>query len=72
MRDKRLDILKGIAIILVVIGHNIQFMKGNTYAQGDFFSNPVFSIIYTFHMPAFMLVSGYLFYLASKSIKQRY
>lgn len=62
LRDKKIDILKGIAIILVVIGHTIQFTKGPVYGGGGFFNNPLFSLIYTFHMPLFMLVSGYLFY----------
>lgn len=62
MRDKRIDVIKGVASFLVVIGHNIQTLKGIEYAGGDFYNNPVYSFIYTFHMPLFMLVSGYLFY----------
>lgn len=62
MRDKRIDVIKGVTSFLVVIGHNIQTLKGIDYAAGDFYSNPVYSFIYTFHMPLFMLVSGYLFY----------
>lgn len=61
-RNKLLDILKGIAIILVVLGHSIQYGSGPAYVQKNmFFDNAVFKIIYSFHMPLFMLVSGYLF-----------
>lgn len=66
-RDTTLDIAKGILIILVVLGHAIQFSLGTDYTQSkQFFYNPVFTIIYSFHMPLFMLISGYLFYNSSK------
>lgn len=62
-RNNYIDIVKGVAIILVVIGHCFQFGTGNTnFETGAFFSNPVFKFIYSFHMPLFMLVSGYLFH----------
>lgn len=61
-RSKFIDCLRAIAIILVVIGHAMQFGSGmHCYIYSDFFENIVFKIIYTFHMPLFMLVSGYLF-----------
>jgi len=64
-RNSFLDILKGITIILVVIGHSIQYGNGIKYMNNEvFFSNTVFRIIYTFHMPLFMLISGYLFYFS--------
>lgn len=60
-RDAYLDIVKGIAIIMVVVGHCIQFGSGAEFMEGDFFYNDVFRFIYSWHMPLFMLVSGYLF-----------
>lgn len=51
------DSLKGILIILVVFGHAIQ----ETMKSGCF-DNHLWNIIYSFHMPAFMAVSGYLNY----------
>ena len=66
-RDTTLDIAKGILIILVVLGHAIQYSFGKDYTQtGEFFSNIVFKTIYSFHMPLFMLISGYLFYNSNK------
>lgn len=50
--EKRLnwvDYIKGIGIILVVIGH--------TTSIGDIWK----TWIYTFHMPLFFCISGYLF-----------
>lgn len=52
-RDGRLDLIKGIAISLVVIGHILQFCYEN-YA-----SSFLFNIIWTLQIPLFMVVSGY-------------
>lgn len=58
-RNQKIDLLKGIAITLVVWGHSIQYLKKDGIS---FFENPVFIIIYSFHMPLFMMISGYLFH----------
>lgn len=66
-RDTTLDIAKGLLIILVVLGHAIQYSFGIEYTKSeDFFSNIVFKTIYSFHMPLFMLISGYLFHNSNK------
>ena len=46
-REVWIDVLKGIAIILVVIGHNA--------------NETIESFIFCFHMPLFFMISGYLF-----------
>lgn len=48
MRNRKMDIMKGIAIILMVMGHS-----------GFYYT----SFIYLFHMPVFFMISGYLFKL---------
>lgn len=53
-REPFWDVLKGILIYLVVLGHFVQY--GTT---GDFWQHPLFRGIYIFHMPLFILVSGY-------------
>lgn len=59
-RNQLLDAVKGIAIILVVLGHSVQFCSGlNNF---DALSLPISRFIISFHMPLFMIVSGYLFY----------
>ena len=61
-RNKYVDLLKGLAMILVIIPHCIQYGSGNTYLnECMFYDNPIFKFIYSFHMPVFMLISGYLF-----------
>lgn len=49
-----LDNIKGVLIVLVIIGHAIQYCS-STYEM-DF----AFRLIYSFHMPLFFFVSGYL------------
>lgn len=49
-RVEWIDILKGIAILLVVVGHM-------PYAEGT--GNPGRVLIYSFHMPLFFMLSGY-------------
>lgn len=62
-RNDYIDYVKGIAIILVVIGHSVQYGSGKDYLESAaFFSNPIFKFIYSFHMPLFMAISGYLFF----------
>ena len=58
-----IDYLKGIAIFLVVWGHAIEYAPHDGY---DFFINPVYIFIYSFHMPLFMFISGYLFLYSMK------
>ncbi|MBO5016391.1 MAG: acyltransferase family protein [Bacteroidaceae bacterium] len=55
-RDTSLDLIKYILVCLVVLGHMLEC---------TFDANPVnekvYSFIYSFHMPAFILLSGYFF-----------
>ena len=50
-RDLSIDSLKGFLIILVILGHLI----GSLNAP----SVEIWNLIYTFHMPLFVLISGY-------------
>ncbi len=68
-RNMYLDVLKGINIILVIVGHCIQYGNGEVYGWGAFFENPAFIFIYSFHMPLFMLISGYFFAFSVKTKK---
>ena len=66
-RSVYLDIVKGFAMICVVFGHCIQFGSGREFLSNTlFFDNIVFKTIYSFHMPLFMLVSGFLFAYSSE------
>lgn len=72
-RSEVIDFIKGVAIILVVYGHAIQYTSGDNYlTNGLFFDNIVFKWIYSFHMPLFMLVSGFLFKnYENKNLKEK-
>lgn len=62
-RNVYIDYLKAITIFLVVVGHCIQFGSGHeVYENQLYFNNFLFRLIYSFHMPMFMIISGYLFY----------
>lgn len=55
-----LDFMKGCAILLVILGHSIQT------SVVKFDDNFIFRIIYSFHMPLFMLLSGFTIQLPLK------
>ncbi len=58
-----LDFLKGFAILLVILGHVIQ------YNINDPYNNIVFRYIYAFHMPLFMFISGFVSYKEKSKLK---
>lgn len=53
-RSLYVDALEGVAIVLVVLGHAIM----RTFTE--FWTNPVWRLIYAFHMPLFALLCGYV------------
>lgn len=55
-RNLYFDILKGIGIISVVVGH--AFYTGNYYSD---FSNYLYNFVYVYHLAIFFLVAGYFF-----------
>ena len=58
MQTKRIgyvDSLKGIAIIFVIIGHLLQYV----FYPSTFDDSHLYRYIYSFHMPFFMIISGF-------------
>lgn len=55
-RDLSFDYLKGILIYLVILGHSLVFVE-NVIPIYD----PLWKSIHSFHMPLFVLISGYFF-----------
>ena len=54
------DILRGFAIILMVFAHCIQAGSGAAFRDNSlYFQDKLYQFIYSFHMPLFMLISGY-------------
>lgn len=52
--NKRLvsmDMLKGFAIFMVIVGHAVQYL-----VSGDYWDKGVYRVIYSFHMPLFMTI----------------
>lgn len=60
-RLQYVDSLRGFCIMLVVLGHVLQHYYSN--------ENLLFRIIYSFHMPLFMFLSGYVSYRMSEYVK---
>lgn len=58
-RDIRFDVLKGVATLIVVFGHVLQ------YSINDYEDSLIFNVIWSLQIPLFMVVSGY-FSLSSK------
>lgn len=54
------DALRGLLIIIVVLGHSLQ--------HGDYENRLSWNIIYSFHMAAFFVISGYVGYKESYNI----
>lgn len=59
-RNQLLDVAKGVAIILVVLGHAVQQCSG--LDGREVLNLWIERYLISFHMPLFMLISGYLFY----------
>lgn len=59
------DALKCFAIYCVILGHTIQYYYPN-YSYETYKNNYLFSLIYSFHMPLFAIISGIF---ASSSLK---
>ena len=58
LRDYKMDNIKFFLIVCVVIGHMLE----------AFYGGRVYKVIYSFHMPAFMFVSGYFARFDKKKI----
>ncbi len=62
-RNTYYDKLKGLAIVLVVLGHAVQDTFPDTFDQHE-----LFRLIYSFHMPLFMFLSGLVSYSSEKKL----
>lgn len=58
-RDKTIDFIKGILILFVILGHTTLGLT-DLYSFDDTM-NGIANVIYSFHMPCFIAVSGFLY-----------
>ncbi len=63
-RIKWVDNLKGFAILLVILGHSLQ------YFYRDFNNSHLANFIYSFHMPLFFALSGFVSFRDSWGVKR--
>lgn len=66
-RDPYFDNLKGVLIYLVFAGHCLSLYKGD-----NVFCNYLYQLIYAFHMPLFLYLSGYFSKNLTKSAARAY
>lgn len=66
------DVLRGFAIAMVVLGHCIQEGSGMEFKENAmYFYNPWYQFIYSFHMPLFMLLSGYFAWNSMEKAREK-
>lgn len=69
-RNITADVIRGFAIITVVIGHCIQQGNGlEYYTNSMYWSNKVYQFIYSFHMPLFMLLAGWFAFYSFRKVE---
>ncbi|MCQ2437174.1 MAG: acyltransferase, partial [Clostridia bacterium] len=56
----RVDLLKGIAILLVVAGHALDYNTASHVGEHFLWRDYLFWLIYSFHMQLFFALSGFL------------
>ena len=59
--NEKIDMLKGYGILLVYLGHSFVF-KGMDISNTTFINKYIHDTIYSFHMPLFFFISGFLAY----------
>lgn len=55
-RNLQIDNIKGLLILLVVVGH----MLSMDFRDSNIVSSVLYAVIYSFHMPCFIFISGHL------------
>lgn len=69
-RNIKADVIRGFAIITVILGHCIQNGFGWWYfIGGGYWENKLYQFIYSFHMPLFMLLAGWYAYYSMKKLE---
>ena len=71
MRDRSLDLSKGLAILFVYLGHSILYHPIQMAAMFEW-CHILERIIVSFNMPMFFIISGYLFSKTRKSTNELY
>lgn len=67
-RDISFDVCKALLIILVILGHFLQESIRRSDLETSFVSS-IYYLLYSFHMPAFMFISGWFSYGKQISLK---
>ncbi len=67
-RNERIDVLRGIAVVSVLICHAVQ----RALPDGVYENNAIYVFTCMYHMPLFFILSGYLLALSNKSMSFKF
>ena len=70
-RDNTIDLLRGIAILVVYLGHSLLYHPIDMQVLYPW-GHQLGTSIESFNMPLFFILSGYLFAMSKKGIKEQY
>lgn len=71
-RIEWIDALKGFTILTVVIGHCADgILSAGMYTQYQASLRALYDFIYSFHMPLFFIISGFVFWLSASYNKYK-
>lgn len=71
-RIQYIDALKGFAILCVVLGHlAVGYTEMNTFPEAHTLLYVIRNLTYAFHMPLFMIISGYVYGVAYSDADDR-
>ena len=72
-RNPYADMIRGFAILLVVLGHCIQEGSGLSFRSNEsYWSDELYQFIYSFHMPLFLMLSGYFSRTSIQNAKESF
>ena len=70
-RDNTIDLLRGIAILVVYLGHSLLYHPIDMQALYPW-CQTLGTSIESFNMPLFFVLSGYLFAKSNRGVKEQY
>lgn len=60
-RDQMVDVLRGLCMASVILGHSLEMFFSDRFGSNispEYWSFFIWKVIYSFHMPAFLFISG--------------
>lgn len=68
---KEFTLMKGIGILLVILGHSFSF-TGFNLLKDNVINKYIYNTIYSFHMPLFFMIAGFLSNSSKNNLSKKY